>query len=77
VSDDGRLDEQTPEGPVAGGSGSDCGGRADHQVQEGKVAPVTERPSRGGKTLKGEPNPRNVVRGNPDGDGLRSKPSRS
>lgn len=31
-----------------GGSGSDCGGRAGHQVQEGQVAPETERPSRGG-----------------------------
>ena len=31
-----------------GGSGSDCGGRAGQQAQEGKVAPETERPSRGG-----------------------------
>jgi hypothetical protein len=77
VSDDSRLEEQTPEEPMARhprkrlrrqGRTSSSGGEG----RTGNGAALARRES-----LEGEPNPRNVVRGNPDRDGLRSKPPRS
>jgi hypothetical protein len=76
VSDHGRLEEQTPEEPMARrkrkrlrrqSRSSSSGGEG----RAGNGAALARRES-----LEGEPNPRSVVRGNPNRGGLRSKPSR-
>jgi hypothetical protein len=76
VSDHGRLEEQTPEEPMARrkrkrlrrqSRSSSSGGEG----RAGNGAALARRES-----LEGEPNPMSFVRGNPNRGGLRSKPSR-
>jgi hypothetical protein len=60
----------------SGVNGSDCEGRAEPSSSGGEGRPGNGAVLARRESLKGGLNPMSVVRGNPDRDGLRSKPSR-